>query len=72
MYFRRCSLFTEGLADIYASNSRTNGEFYVDNLLIPLIQKGYTVKVFEVDNYLCWGTPNDYKTYCYWKEHFNA
>ena len=72
MYFRRCSLFIEGLADIYASNSRTNGEFYVDNLLIPLIQKGYTVKVFEVDNYLCWGTPNDYKTYCYWKEHFNA
>lgn len=72
MYFRKTSLFLEGLQDIYASNFRTNGEFYVDNLLVPLIKKGYKVKVFEVDNYLCWGTPNDYKTYLYWSSYFNA
>ena len=39
-------------------------------MLLPLIQKGYNVKVFEVEHYLCWGTPNDYKTYNYWEEHF--
>ncbi len=70
MYFRKTSLFLEGLQEIYTQNFRTNGEFYVDNLLLPLIQKGYSVKVFEVDNYLCWGTPNDYKTYLYWEEYF--
>ena len=72
MYFRKTSLFLEGLDDIYKSNFRTNGEFYVDNLLLPLIQKGYRVKVFEVENYLCWGTPNDYKTYSYWSEYFHS
>lgn len=72
MFFRKTSLFMEGLQDIYEKNLRTNGEYYVDNLLLPLIQKGYKVKVFEVENYLCWGTPNDYKTYQYWSEYFTS
>jgi hypothetical protein len=69
MFFRKASIYREGLHDIYEKNIRTNGEFYVDNLLNPLIQKGYRIKVFEVENYLCWGTPNDYKTYNYWSEY---
>jgi len=71
MYFRKVSIYKEGLQEIYSKNLRTNGEFYVDNVLMPLIEKGYKVKVFEVKNYLCWGTPNDYKTYNYWDEYFN-
>jgi hypothetical protein len=70
MFFRKTSIFLEGLQNIYENNIRTNNEFYVDNVLVPLIQKGYKVKVFEVDMYLCWGTPNDYKTYLYWNEYF--
>jgi hypothetical protein len=70
MYFRRGSLFMEGLQDIYKENIRTNNEFYVDNVLQPLIKKGCKVYVFEVDYYLCWGTPNDYKTYNYWLTYF--
>ena len=71
MYFRNKNIYMEGLYEAYKMNLRTNGEFYVDNILVPLIQKGYKVKVFEVTNYLCWGTPNDYKTYNYWESHFN-
>jgi len=59
------------LKEIYENNIRTNGEYYVDNLLNPLINSGYRVKVFEVDAYICWGTPADYKTYNYWYEHFS-
>jgi NDP-sugar pyrophosphorylase family protein len=72
MFFRTGNLFMEGLQDIYRENIRTNGEFYVDNVLQPLIKKGYNVKVFEVEYYLCWGTPNDYKTYLYWDEYFKT
>lgn len=71
MFFRKTSIYLEGLQEIYEKNMRTNGEYYVDNLLIPLLQKGYKVKVFEVENYLCWGTPNDYKTYSYWSSYFS-
>ena len=26
---------------------------------------------FEVDHYICWGTPNDLQTYQYWQRFFN-
>jgi NDP-sugar pyrophosphorylase family protein len=71
MMFKKGSYFLEGLKSIYESNNRTNGEFYVDNMIMPLVNMGYRCKIFDVNNYLCWGTPNDYKTYNYWKEYFN-
>jgi NDP-sugar pyrophosphorylase family protein len=70
MMFKKGSYFIKGLKSIYENNNRTNGEFYVDNMIMPLVNMGYKCKIFDVDNYLCWGTPNDYKTYNYWKEYF--
>ena len=71
MLFKKGQYFIEGLKQIYDKNYRTNGEFYVDNMIEPLIKLGYKCKIFNVTNYLCWGTPNDYKTYNYWFEYFN-
>ena len=71
MFFRSVKLFKKGLKQIYENNIRTNGEFYVDDILNPLIKMGYKVKLFNIDRYICWGTPNDYKTYQYWLEHFS-
>jgi NDP-sugar pyrophosphorylase family protein len=70
MLFKKGRYFKEGLSEIYGKNIRTNGEFYVDNMIEPLIALGYKCKIFDVTNYLCWGTPNDYKTYNYWYECF--
>ncbi len=72
MFFRNAKIFKEGYAKILATNTRTNGEFYVDDLLNPLIAANYNVVAFPVDAYICWGTPNDYKIYCYWDEYFNS
>jgi NDP-sugar pyrophosphorylase family protein len=72
MFFRKAKYFLEGLNQNYKINSRTNGEFYVDDVLNRNIESGLNVKVFEVENYICWGTPNDYKTYNYWKEYFQT
>jgi NDP-sugar pyrophosphorylase family protein len=71
MTFKKGIYFKEGLSSIYKTNYRTNGEFYVDNMIEPLVNMGYKIKIFDVTNYLCWGTPNDYKTYNYWKEYFS-
>ena len=71
MHFKKASYFLEGLQYIYNYKIKTNNEYYVDNLIEPLIKKGYKCKIFNVKNYLCWGTPNDYKTYNYWYEYFN-
>jgi NDP-sugar pyrophosphorylase family protein len=70
MFFRKASIFLEGYNIITSQNIRTNGEFYVDDLINPLIKLGYKIKVFPVNRYICWGTPNDYKTYNYWYDHF--
>lgn len=71
MFFRKTKYFRQGYEYIVNHDIRTNGEFYVDNLLKPLVDMGLNVVVFPVDYYLCWGTPNDYKTFIYWDEHFN-
>jgi NDP-sugar pyrophosphorylase family protein len=71
MYFRKAKYFLDGLQKNYKDNIRTNGEFYVDDVLNQNIKDGLTVKVFEVKNYICWGTPNDYLTYTYWRDFFD-
>lgn len=70
MFFRKGQYFMDGLKANYDENIRTNGEFYVDDVLNQNIKAGLKVKVFEVKNYICWGTPNDYKTYNYWRDYF--
>ena len=71
MFFRKTKYFIDGLRKNYEENIRTNNEFYVDDVINQNIKNGLVVKVFEVDNYICWGTPNDYLTYNYWYEYFN-
>lgn len=70
MFFRKASYFMDGLRKNYDENITSNNEFYVDDVLNQIINAGLKVKVFEVQNYICWGTPNDLKTYLYWREFF--
>ena len=71
MFFRSKEVFVRSLSSLYENNVRTNGEFYVDSMINEAIGMGYKVKNFEIDNYICWGTPNDLKTYQYWQRFFN-
>jgi len=71
MFFRTKEIFHRSLESLYNNDNRTNGEFYVDSMLNEAITLGYKVKNFEIDNYICWGTPNDLKTYQYWQRFFN-
>ena len=71
MFFKNKDVYLSSLSRLYENNTRTNGEFYIDNLLNEAIRLGYRVKNFEVDEYICWGTPNDLETYRYWQRFFN-
>ncbi|MFC4722889.1 sugar phosphate nucleotidyltransferase [Geojedonia litorea] len=70
-YFRKGLHFKKALDKMYKKNTRINGEFYVDSCIEELVNIGLNVKVFEIDNYICWGTPNDYKTFKYWQSFFH-
>jgi dTDP-glucose pyrophosphorylase len=70
-WFKTGKLFVEAAERMIAQNRRINNEFYVDECINDVIQLGYKAKVFEVDHYICWGTPNDYKTFQYWEAYYN-
>ncbi|MBC8147450.1 MAG: hypothetical protein H8E98_05640 [Bacteroidetes bacterium] len=60
-YFRKAKYFLEGLNKIYEKNIKTNNEFYIDNIFNSLTQ--LNIKIFDVDEYYCWGTPKDLEKY---------
>ncbi len=69
-WFRRASLFFDGVREQVARDLRVNREFYVDVTMNVLIEQGLDVRVFEVDRYIAWGTPEDLRTYEYWEDCF--
>lgn len=71
-WFRHGRNFVAAAEDMIAKNTRVNNEFYVDECINNAIQLGQRIKVFEIDRYICWGTPNDLATYQYWKDYFQS
>ena len=62
---------------IYATNlsiankEKINGEYYIDNVINKCIEIGLKVVLFEVDYFICWGTPDELNTYNYWETCFD-
>lgn len=71
MYFKKISYFQDGFDKNVKNNCLTNNEFYVDDIISRCIENGLNVKIFEVKNYICWGTPGDYEAYLYWQDYFH-
>ena len=59
------------LEELFKTNKKVNGEFYLDSCINIAIENGFNCKYFEIDKYLCWGTPNDLKTFEYWQSCFH-
>jgi hypothetical protein len=70
-WFRKARFFTEAADAMIAADDRVNNEFYADSVLNWLLKQGRKAKVFDVAHYLCWGTPEDLKTWEYWEGHFS-
>jgi len=69
--FRRAEDFRRVVAHLIARDGRINGEFYIDSCINDAIALGLRCALFEVDKYLCWGTPNDLRTFEYWQSCFH-
>lgn len=70
-YFRSGQLYKDTLKKLVDSNIRVNQEFYIDSMVGVLTDSGSTVKILPVEQYICWGTPDDYETYRYWQRCFS-
>lgn len=70
-YFKKAKDFFDWANKMISKNIRTNWEFYVDAVPNELILDWKQIWVFEISKYICWWTPNDLKTYNYWKNFFD-
>ncbi|MBI4634965.1 MAG: NTP transferase domain-containing protein [Candidatus Rokubacteria bacterium] len=68
-YFRKSRDFFAAVRAMIEADRRVNGEFYIDEALNAVLAAGKTVTVFEVAMYLGWGTPDDLRTFEYWRQH---
>ncbi len=69
--FRRADDFIRSLQHMLAHDDRVNGEFYLDTCVNHALALGLRCHVFEVDHWICWGTPNDLRTFRYWQSCFD-
>lgn len=75
-WFKKGEIFVNASEKMIQENDRVNGEFYVDKVIKHAIDLGYKAKVFQVDKYIGWGTPEDYEAYNmtlqYWRDFYNS
>ena len=69
--FRRASDFRRCVDHMITRGARVNGEFYIDTCINDAIELGLKCRLFKIDAYLCWGTPNDLRTFNYWQSCFH-
>lgn len=68
--YKKAKYCFENVKDQIARNARSGPEFSLDECTNVLIANGLRVKVFEIDVFRCWGTPDELRTYEYWQDYF--
>lgn len=69
--FKTTDLFKEAVDAMVARDLRVNNEFYADTAPNILIERGFDVRLFEVEHYVSFGTPDELRTYQYWEQCFS-
>jgi NDP-sugar pyrophosphorylase family protein len=70
-WFRKARRFMDAAEALFRAGRKVNGEYYADSVMQVLVEQGFDVRLFDIQRFLCWGTPDDLKTYEYWERHFN-
>jgi NDP-sugar pyrophosphorylase family protein len=69
-YFRTGQLLLDYFEKAYKKELTTGGEYYASLPYNLLVEDGREVLVYELDNFLQWGTPEDLKEYNSWSDYF--
>lgn len=69
--FRSAEAFKRCVERMIKRKGKVNGEYYIDTCMNDALALNMDCRLFEVDSYLCWGTPNDLRTFEYWQSCFH-
>jgi NDP-sugar pyrophosphorylase family protein len=69
--FKKAEMFRAATELMVKKGRKINGEYYIDSSINDAIELGLRVKLFDVQSFLCWGTPNELRRFKYWQTCFN-
>ncbi len=69
--FRSAEAYRRCVERMTGREGKVNGEYYIDTCVNDALALDMGCRLFEVDSYLCWGTPNDLRTFEYWQSCFH-
>ncbi len=69
-WFKKAGDLISSAKEFTSNPKPTAGEFHLEGCIDYLIKQGKKVVIFDIDRFVCWGTPNDLKTWEYWKSYF--
>ncbi len=69
--FRNVDVLRRCLARLFARDAKVKNEYYLDTVVNDALALGLNCRLFEVDHYMSWGTPDDWSTFNYWQSCFH-
>jgi NDP-sugar pyrophosphorylase family protein len=69
--FKDSDILKRSILELVKKNHRINNEFYLDSAINEALRLGFKCKLFIVDHFISFGTPNDLKTFEYWQSCFS-
>ena len=69
--FSKAYEFRKLVNALISKEMKVNQEYYIDSCINLAIEMGLSCFYFEVDSFISWGTPNDFKTFEYWQSCFH-
>ena len=69
-YIDRWQTFKQYAQEIMAQGQKVAAEYYASLIYPPMVRDGKSVCVYEVEKFICWGTPEDLAEYTFWSEYF--
>jgi NDP-sugar pyrophosphorylase family protein len=69
-YFKTWKLFNETALELMRVGFGNLKEGYVSLLSNLLVAKGLSIKITNVEKFICWGTPEDLSLYQFWSQYF--
>ena len=69
-YFKTAEIFLKATKLMFSKKNMINNEYYVGNSINELINQNYKIVPFQVEQYICLGTPRDLNVYKFWYNFF--
>jgi NDP-sugar pyrophosphorylase family protein len=62
--------FKQYAQELISQGHKVASEYYASLIYPPMVRDGRSVCVFEVEKFICWGTPQDLEEYLFWSQYF--